>query len=196
MRSHTATSPTAPTAKEPISPTLPKHPAPPIVATSNAMRASAASAPLRSLANNIAWRASNHSDAESADDEPSTPSPTCTPALRRSTMGEMPEARIKLLLGQWAAPIPAAPKCLISSSLGITQCATHVRLLSQPTSFKYSKGLQPNVAMEKSSSSAFSAKCVCKRTSSFSASSADRIMSSFVTLNGEHGAKATRTIAP
>ena len=48
----------------------------------SAMRAVPAPAPSRSLASSIAWRASSHSDAESADDEPSTPSPTATPAAR------------------------------------------------------------------------------------------------------------------
>ena len=47
--------------------------------------------------------------AASADDEPSTPRPTATPAARRSTTGAMPEARIRLLDGQWATPTPAAP---------------------------------------------------------------------------------------
>ena len=63
-------------------PSRPRQPAPPSVAHSSAMRAVPAAAPSRSLASSIAWRASSHSDALSADDEPSTPRPTCTPAAR------------------------------------------------------------------------------------------------------------------
>ena len=40
------------------------------------VRAVAEAAPSRSLASSIAWRASSHSEALSADDEPSTPRPT------------------------------------------------------------------------------------------------------------------------
>ncbi len=79
---------------------------------------------------------------------------------------------------------------------GITQWATHVRSVHQPVRSRYSIGRQPNVASENSSSSAFSAKWVCRRTSSRSASSAERTISGSVTLNGEHGASAIRTIAP
>lgn len=76
---HTATSATAPGASTPNSPSRPRQPAPPSVATSSAMRAVPAAAPSRSLASSIAWRASSHSEALSADDEPSTPRPTFTP---------------------------------------------------------------------------------------------------------------------
>ena len=67
---------------------------------------------------------------------------------------------------------------------------------SQPVRSRYSVGRQPNVASENASSSAFSAKWVCRRTSRRSASSAERTISCSVTLNGEHGASATRVIAP
>ena len=64
------------------------------------MRAVPAAAPLRNFANSIACLASSHIEAESADDEPSTPSPTCTPAARKSTIGAIPDDKIMLLLGQ------------------------------------------------------------------------------------------------
>ena len=160
------------------------------------MRAVPTAAPLDNLANSIAWRASSHSDAESAEDEPSTPSPTCTPAARSDTTGAMPDERIMLLLGQCATPTPAAPSRITSSAFGFTQCANHTRSLTHPTSSKYSVGRQPNVASENASSSSFSAKCVCSRTSSRSANRAESIINCLVTLNGEHGANATRTIAP
>ena len=105
----TAMSPTAPGSSTPSSPVRPRHAAPPSVAISSDMRAVAAAAPFRNLASNIAWRASSHNEAASADDDPSTPSPTGTPAARRSTTGAIPEARIRLLDGQWATPTPAAP---------------------------------------------------------------------------------------
>ena len=76
---------------------------------SAAPRADIASAPFFTRCSSIACRASSHSDAASADDEPSTPSPTGTPAARRSTTGAMPDERIRLLDGQCAAPTPAAP---------------------------------------------------------------------------------------
>ena len=195
-RRHTATSPTAPGASTPSSPSRPRQPAPPTVAISSAIRAVPAWAPLRSFATSIAWRASSHSDAASADDDPSTPRPTFTPAARRSTVGEMPDARMRLLFGQCATPIPAAPRRRTSSGFGITQCATQVRSLHQPVRSRYSIGRHPNIASEKSSSSTFSAKWVCRRTSSRSASSAERTINSSVTLNGLQGARAMRIIAP
>ena len=79
---------------------------------------------------------------------------------------------------------------------GITQWATHVRSLAHPVRSRYSVGRQPKWATLYSSSSTFSAKCVCSRTSSRSASSAVRTISCSVTLNGEHGASAIRVIAP
>ena len=106
---HTAISPTAPTEISPISPIRPRQPAPPRVAISSAIRAVPAAAPFCNFASNIAWRASSHNDAESADDDPSTPRPTCTPASRSCTTGEIPDDKMRLLLGQCAAPIPAAP---------------------------------------------------------------------------------------
>src|SRR6185295_5276748 len=104
---HTAMSATAPGSITPISPDRPRHAAPPAVAHSRAIRAVPAGAPSRSLASSIAWRASSHKDALSADDEPSTPSPTGTPAARSDTTGAMPDDRIMLLLGQCATPTPA-----------------------------------------------------------------------------------------
>ena len=72
------------------------------------------------LARSIACAASSHRLA-SADDEPSTPSPTSTPAARRSTTGAMPDERMRLLDGQWATPTFAAPRLATSPGSGITQ---------------------------------------------------------------------------
>ena len=63
-------------------------------------------APWRSLPCSIAVRASSHSDAESADADPSTPSPTGAPAARSSATGASPLPRIMLDDGQCAAPTP------------------------------------------------------------------------------------------
>ena len=54
----------------------------------------------------------------------------------------------------------------------------------------------PNVSKQKPSSPASSARWVCSRTSSRSASSAVAVISSVDTENGEHGASAICTIAP
>ena len=144
----------------------------------------------------MARRASCHREAASADDDPSTPSPTGTPARRMAVTGAMPDDRIMLELGQWATPTPAAPSRTTSSGLGITQWATHDRLVSQPTSANWSTQRRPNIRSENSSSSAFSARWVWSRTSSRSASSAVRTISSGLTVNGEQGARAIRTMAP
>ena len=157
---------------------------------------SPAAAPSRSLASSIAWRASSHSEAQSADDDPSTPRPTCTPAARRPSPGRCPRTGSGCCSGSGPRRCRAAPRRRTSSSSGITQCATQVRSVHQPVRSRYSIGRQPNVASENSSSSAFSAKWVCRRTSSRSASSAERTISSSVTVNGLHGASAMRTIAP
>ena len=78
-------------------------------------------------------------------DEPPATATRCRPTTSRrrrgrrarrrragATTGAMPDDRIRLLLGQWATPTPAAPSRTISSSFGITQCATHVRSVHQP----------------------------------------------------------------
>ena len=140
---HTATSATAPGRSSPSSPVRPRQAAPPRVASSSAIRAVPAAAPLRSLARSIAWRASSHRLAESADDEPSTPSPTSTPAARRSTTGAIPDDRIRLLDGQWATPTLAAPRRATSAAFGITQWASHARSDSHPVRSRYSVGRQP-----------------------------------------------------
>src|SRR5215472_4535293 len=76
------------------------------------------------------------------------------------------------------------------------QCATQARPVSQPTSSNCSTGRRPKCSRQYESSSGSSARWVCSRTSSRSASSAVRTISSGLTLNGEHGASATRTMAP
>ena len=174
----------------------PRQAAPPRVAISSASRACIAPAPPRSRASSSAPRVSSHSDAQSADAEPSQPIPTGTPASRSSRTGARPAPRIWFELGQCATPVPQRPNRSISAWLGFTQCATQARAEPQPTRSKYSTGRQPNAASQNRSSSRSSAKWVCRRTSSRSASSAVRRISSGVTENGEHGASATRTIAP
>ena len=120
-------------------------------------------------------RASIHSDAESVDDEPSHADADGTPAARKSVTGAMPAAedqvRARAVRRRRCPPRRAARSRPRS---GITQCATHVRSLHQPTPSKYSIGRHPNVVGESSSSSTSSARWVCRRTSSRSASSAVR----------------------
>ena len=76
------------------------------------------------------------------------------------------------------------------------QCATQEREVSQPTSSNCSTGRRPNRSRQNVSSSGSSARWVCSRTSSRSASSAVCRISDGETENGEHGASATRTMAP
>ena len=76
------------------------------------------------------------------------------------------------------------------------QCATQDREVSQPTSSNCSTGRRPNRSRQNVSSSGSSARWVCSRTSSRSASSAVCRISDGDTENGEHGASATRTMAP
>ena len=79
------------------------------------------SAPSRSFASSIAWPTSSHSEVRAADDEPSTPRPTCTPARRSATDGATPDERIMLVEGQCAVPIPAAPSRRNPCRDGITE---------------------------------------------------------------------------
>ena len=76
-----------------------------------------------------------------------------------------------------------------------TQWASQTSSPSQPSCSRYSTGRQPNSSRQKRSSSSVSAMWVCRRTPRSRASSADSRISSLVTLNGEQGASAIRTIA-
>ena len=163
----TTRSPQAPTDSSPISPARPRQAAPPRVAISRASRAVIAPAPCRSLPCSIAVRASSHSDAESADAEPSTPSPTGAPAARSSATGDSPLPRIMLDDGQCAAPDPrrAEPGDLVRRSARPRAPATRGR-----SSSRRRRGSRPGggrtCARQNSSSSCVSHRWVCSRTSS------------------------------
>ena len=49
--------------------------------------------------------------------EPSTPSPSGTPAASSSQVGQMPDASTMLEAAQWQTPTPALPSRAISSAL-------------------------------------------------------------------------------
>ena len=69
----------------------------------------------------------------SFDAEPSTPSPTGTPASSSSSTLAVPEARRMLEVGQCATAVPAAPSAAISPSVKWMPWPSHVRPASQPT---------------------------------------------------------------
>ena len=108
----------------------------------------------------------------------------------------MPAPSRAFELGQWATPVPVSPKRATSRSLRCTQWASHTSSPSQPSCSRYSTGRQPNCSRQNASSSTVSARWVCRRTPRRRASSAVSRISSPVTENGEHGASATRSIAP
>jgi flavin reductase (DIM6/NTAB) family NADH-FMN oxidoreductase RutF len=87
-------------------------------AISSASRACIASGPPRRRASISALRDSIHSDAESVEDDPSHPMPTCTPASRYSRIGARPAPIIWFELGQWATPVPHRAIFPISRSFG------------------------------------------------------------------------------
>ena len=125
-----------PTAR-PISPSRPRQRAPPRVAISSASRACMAAGPPRRRPSSRALRVSIHSDAESADDEPSQPMPTGTPAARSSRdRGEPGAEDLVRARAVGDAGAPAPPSRAISSAFGYTQCATQERSVPQPTSSK------------------------------------------------------------
>ena len=108
-----------------------------------------------------------------------------------ATTGAMPDDRIRLLLGQCATPTPAAPSRATSSSFGHHAVGDPRAIADTSRCARGTpSGGSRTSASENASSSAFSAKWVCSRTSSRSASSAERTISASVTLNGEHGASA------
>ena len=148
-----------------------------------------------SRAANSAWRSSPPSSPASLEAAPSTPSPTGAPLPISARTGAMPAPSRALELGQCATPVPVSPKRRTSCSSRCTQCASQTSSPSQPSRSRYSTGRQPNSSMQKRSSSSVSAMCVCSRTPRARASSADSRISSCVTLNGEQGASAIRTIA-
>ena len=84
--------------------------APPSVAISSASRAVIASGPKPTRCSSIACRASASMLLVSLEAEPSTPSPTGTPASRMRRTGAMPEASRMFEQGQWATPVPVRAK--------------------------------------------------------------------------------------
>ena len=159
-------------------------------------------APCPTRRRRAAWRAA------SPDAPPST-ARRCRPTTSRRRRGRRarrrratappercPTTRIRLLLGQWATPTPAAPSRTISSAFGHHAMGDPRAIGAPAGALEVLHRAAAELASEKASSSAFSAKWVCRRTSSRSASSAERTISSSVTLNGLHGASAMRTIAP
>ena len=193
--SNTAKSARLPGSSAPRS-SRPSTAAPPRVAISSASRALIASAPRATRCNSMAWRASPIRSPASLEAEPSTPSPTFTPASRIARTGAMPEPSRQLEHGQCATPVPERANRSISPASSFTQCACHTSGPVQPSPSAKSPGRCPNRSSEKAMSSSFSARWVCIITPLSRASSAESRISSGLTENGEHGATPTRIIAP
>ena len=108
----------------------------------------------------------------------------------------MPAPSRPFEVGQCAAPVPVSPIRCASPGFRWTQCASQTSSPSQPSSSTYSSGRTPKRSMQNVSSSIVSARWVWSRTPRCRASSAVSAISSRLTLNGEVGASAIRTIAP
>ena len=86
---------------------------------SSTSRAVMPAGPHRCRPSRSAPRASIHSEAQSADEDPSQPSPTGLPATRSSRTGANPPPASSMFeLGQCATPTPAAPSRAASASFG------------------------------------------------------------------------------
>ena len=192
---HSATSASLPGSSEPISASRPRQRAPWMVPSVSASRAVSACGPPAARAISSDWRSSPASSPASFDAGPSTPRPTGAPAAVSAATGAMPAPSRALEDGQWATPVPVSPKRRTSRSSRCTQWASHTSSPSQPSSSRYSTGRTPNSSRQNASSSSVSAMWVCSRTPRSRAKAAVSAISSLVTLNGEHGARAMRTIA-
>ena len=80
--------------------------------------------------------------------EPSTPSPTRTPASRICRTGAMPEPSRQFEQGQCATPVRLRANRSISAASSFTQCACQTWSPVQPRSSAYCPGRQPNCASE------------------------------------------------
>ncbi len=132
--------------------------------------------------------------APSFDAQPSTPSPTCTPASRIRRTGAMPDARRMFEHGQCATPVPVRAKSAMPASSSFTQCACQTSRPTHSSSSAYCAGVRPNFSRLHATSWSFSARCVCIGTPYARASAADSRIRSRLTENGEHGATPTRSI--
>ena len=100
--------------------------APPRVASRSASRAVIASPPSRPRATSSACFTSANRSLRSFDAEPSTPSPTRTPAPTSCRTGATPAPSLRFDVGQCATPVPVAAKRATSPFERWTQCAHHV----------------------------------------------------------------------
>ena len=75
--------------------------------------------------------------------EPSTPSPTRTPASTSSRVRATPAPSRRFDVGQCATPTPVAANVATSASDRWTQCAHQTSPAVQPSSVRYSTGVHP-----------------------------------------------------
>ena len=156
-----------------------------------------AAGPPRSRATSSAWRSSPPSSPASLDAAPSTPSPTGAPARTSGTTGAIPAPSRAFDDGQCATPVRVSPK-RATSRVGemhavrepdvVAEPAELLQVLDRPHAEELEAerllldglghvGVQPHAALR-------------ARTRRVSA------ISSRVTLNGEQGASAIRSIEP
>ena len=139
---HTAKSAHFPVSSEPMS-SRRSTAAPPRVPSRIASRAVSAAPPSRPRATRSACLTSRKRSPRSLDAEPSTPSPTRTPASSMSRTGATPAPSLRFEDGQWATPVPVAANLAMSRPERWTQCAHQTSSASQPNRSRYSTGRHP-----------------------------------------------------
>ena len=119
-----------------------------VFAVIRTLRADIASAPRLTRCSSIACRASAIRLDVSFEAEPSTPSPTRTPASRIARIGAIPDPSRQLEQGQCATPVPVRANRSISDPTSCTQWACQTSSPVQPRSSAYWPGRQPKFASE------------------------------------------------
>ena len=111
-------------------------------------RLSADGSPRRARATRIAARSSSSMSSVSAEEGPSVPSPTGTPAARSSATGAMPQPSSAFERGQCATAQPALGQQRDLVGPDLTACATIVSGPSTPSSASSTIGWRPNGSTE------------------------------------------------
>ena len=193
----TAMSASLPTSSEPSSSSRPRQRAPPTVAARRLSRAVSASGPPRNRAASSAWCSSSTIRPDSLDADPSTPSPTGTPASSRSRIRRdaRPEPRVGRRAVRHAGAGGGEPG---DRGVGEVHAVGEPHVVAEPTEVLgvLDRACAPNVARQNSSSSRVSAEVgVHAARPRARASAAESRISSAVTENGEQGATAICSIA-
>ncbi len=132
--------------------------APCSLAMRRASRAERAVEPYFTRWRSMAWRTSPSMSEESFDAEPSTPIPTFMPRASISWTRQMPDPSRMLDEGQWATPAPSLASVSSSASWKKMPWAYQTSSPMKPVSSMSASGRRLNIDMQKSSSSAVSAR--------------------------------------